>query len=218
MCPGVLDHERELARGDTRDELGCAGDVVRLLAATHAAGAGTDTVRVRDGEGDRVSCGDGADTASADRRTLDALDVDCETVDALPEPAAGDGGQGPLPTDAADTELDFSLSAARAQRVLRQRGIRMRLSCPDEPCTVTASASALLRRGGDPALVRRRPLTVEVATPGARQVRLALSRRSRRALRAAIEAGGRPSFRVTATARDAAGNSVTRVQRVRSAR
>ena len=54
-------------------------------ADTIAAAEGADRVEIRDGEGDRVSCGADADTAISDRRSLDALDADCESVDALPE-------------------------------------------------------------------------------------------------------------------------------------
>ena len=185
---------------------GAGADVV-------AAGAGADTVQVRDGEGDRVSCGADADSAVSDRRSLDALDADCETVDALPEPAGG-GGQGPL-GGAADTALSFTLSAARTQRVLRQRGIRMRLSSPEEPSTVTVTATAVLRRGARP--IRLRTLTASVAVASTRGVRLALSRLQQRALRAALAAGRRPVFKLTARARDAAGNTVVRTLRVRSA-
>ncbi len=184
---------------------GAGADVV-------AAGAGADTVQVRDGEGDRVSCGADADSAVSDRRSLDALDADCETVDALPEPAGG-GGQGPL-GGAADTALSFTLSAARTQRVLRQRGVRMRLSSPEEPSTVTVSATAVLRRGARP--IRLRSVTASVAAASTRGVRLALSRRQQRALRAALAAGRRPVFKLTARARDAAGNTAVRTLRVRS--
>ena len=187
---------------------GAGADVV-------AAGAGPDAVQVRDGEGDRVSCGEGADTAISDRRSLDALDTDCEGVDALPEPAGGGmGGQDPLP--GGDTALSFTLSAARSQRVVRLRGIRMRLSSPDEPSTVTVAATAVLRRGARP--IRLRTLTASVAAGSTRGVRLALSRRQRRALRAALDAGRRPVFRLTARARDAAGNTLVRTLRVTARR
>jgi Ca2+-binding RTX toxin-like protein len=60
---------------------------------TVAAGAGDDLVEVRDGVADQASCGDGADRAIADRRSLDTLAADCESVDALAE-GAGQGGGG----------------------------------------------------------------------------------------------------------------------------
>ena len=184
-----------------------------------AAGAGPDAVQVRDGEGDRVRCGEDADTAISDRRSLDALDADCEGVDALPEPAGGGGtgGQDPLPTGG-DTALSFTLSAARTQRVLRQRGIRMRLSSPDEPSTVTVTATAVLRRGARPIRLRLKPLTATAAAGTARGVRLALTRKQRGALAAAMRRGQQPVFKLTARARDAAANTVIRALRVRSVR
>ena len=51
------------------------------------ADSGDDTIFVRDGVADAVSCDEGADTIVADRASLDAF-TSCETVDALPEPAA----------------------------------------------------------------------------------------------------------------------------------
>jgi RTX calcium-binding nonapeptide repeat (4 copies) len=182
-----------------------------------AAGDGADRLELRDGEGDRATCGPGADTAISDRRSLDALEADCEGVDALPEPAdgGGTGGQDPLPSGA-DTTLSFTLSAARTQRVLRQRGIRMRLSSPDEPSTVTVTATAVLRRGARP--IRLRPLTATASAGAARSVRLALTRKQRGALDAAMRRGQQPVFKLTARARDAAGNTVIRTLRVRSVR
>ena len=88
-----------------------------------------------------AGCGAGADTAISDRRSLDAVDADCDSVDALPEPA-GQGG-GPAP---ADTSLSFSLGGAKVQRVLRQRGLRVRVRCSLEPCTTVTAVSATLRR------------------------------------------------------------------------
>ena len=191
---------------------GAGADVV-------AAGAGPDAVQVRDGEGDRIRCGEDADTAISDRRSLDALDADCEGVDALPEPAGGGGtgGQDPLPTGG-DTALSFTLWAARTQRVLRQRGIRMRLSSPDEASTVTVTATAVLRRGGRPIRLRLKPLTATAAAGTARGVRLALTRKQRGALAAAMRGGQQPVFKLTARARDAAANTVIRALRVRSVR
>lgn len=191
---------------------GAGADVV-------AAGAGADAVQVRDGEGDRVSCGADADTAISDRRTLDALEADCEGVDALPEPAGGAGGTGSQPRGPVlDRELSFTLFAARTQRVLRQRGIRLRLDCPQEPCTVTATATAVLRRGARPVGLRLRPVSASVAAASTRAVRIALTRKQRSALAAVLHRGQRPVFKLTARARDAAGNTVIRTLRVRSVR
>jgi Ca2+-binding RTX toxin-like protein len=186
-----------------------------------AAGDGPDRVEVRDGEGDRVGCGDGVDTAIADRLSLDTLDA-CEAVDALPEPA--DPQQPDQPDQpggpALDDTLSFTLSGARRQRVLRQRGVRVELRCPQEPCAATASATAVLRSGDGarPVRLKLRPLTASVAGGSTRVVRLPVTRRQRKALRSALLSGQRPLFRVTARARDAAGNVAVRTLQVRSVR
>ena len=116
-------------------------------ADTVSAGGGSDRIQVRDGEGDRVNCGADFDVAISDARTLDALEADCEAVDALPEPAGGGQLGGDAGGPVLDATLRFTLSVAPRQRVLRQRGIRVELRCPQEPCAATASATAVLQRG-----------------------------------------------------------------------
>jgi Ca2+-binding RTX toxin-like protein len=191
-------------------------------ADTIAAGDGADRVELRDGEADRASCGAGPDTAIADRRTLDALEADCETLDALPEPAqpadpttTGD----PMTTD---NGLTFSLSARSSQRVLRQRAVRIRVSSPREPSTIVATASTRVRAARRPrraaTRLRLRSLTKALAAGSARIVALRLTRRQLAALRKAMGAGQRPTFTVTVDARDAAGNNVRRTVRVKARR
>ena len=94
----------------------------------------------------------------------------------------------------------------------------MRLSSPDEASTVTVTATAVLRRGGRPVRLRLKPLTATAAAGTARGVRLALTRKQRGALAAAMRGGQRPVFKLTARARDAAANTVIRALRVRSVR
>ena len=189
---------------------------------TVAAGAGADRVEVRDGEGDRVSCGADADTAISDRRAVDAVDADCETVDALPEPAEPNQPNDPTtpdPTTTPDTTLNFSLSGASRQRVLRQKAVRLKVSSPDEASTIVATGSASLRavRSSRLAATRLRlgPLTTTVAAASPRTVNLRLTRKQLGSLRKAIAAGQRPTVSVAVEARDAAGNTVRRTLRVR---
>lgn len=177
-------------------------------ADTIAAGDGADRIEIRDDEGDRASCGAGADSAVSDRRTLDAVDADCETVDALPEPQTGD------PTGTPDTSLSFTLDGAKQQRVLRQGAVRVTLQCPLEDCTAVASASGKVRA----VALRLRPRSIAVAAGPARTVALRLSTKQRRALRKALAAGKRPRITVTAEARDAAGNTVRSTLRVTARR
>jgi len=92
----------------------------------------------------------------------------------------------------------------------------MRLSSPDEASTVTVTATAVLRRGARPTRLRLKPLTATAAAGTARGVHLALTRKQRGALAAAMRRGQQPVFKLTARARDAAANTVIRALRVRS--
>jgi Ca2+-binding RTX toxin-like protein len=184
---------------------------------TVAAGAGADRVEVRDGERDRVTCGADRDIVLSDRRTLDSIDGQCETVDALPEPTQDRAG-----TNTPDRELRFTLTGATTQRVLRQKSVRVRVRCPLEACSTLASASGKLGR------VRKSSLSATKLTLGplARQIRagatttlaLRLSKTQIAALHKAVAAGRRPTLKVTVTAHDAAGNGVTRTLRVKTKR
>ena len=181
---------------------------------TVAAGDGADLLQLRDGEGDRAACGAGADTALSDRRSLDTVEADCETVDALPEPQPGGAGEQPGGGQTPDTTLQFTLAGAKRQRLVRQRAIRLRMQCPLEDCTAVATASGRVRG----TRLRLRPRTLSVSDGPARTVELRLTRKLRRALRAALAAGTRPRLTVTARARDAAGNSVRKSLRVTAKR
>ena len=174
------------------------------------AGDGADLLELRDGEGDRAACGAGADSALSDRRSLDAIEADCETVDALPEPQPGGAGEQPGGDQAPDTTLRFTLAGAKRQRLVRQGAIRLRLQCPLEDCTAVAGASGRVRG----TTMRLRPRTLAVANGPARTVELRLTRKQRRALRAALAAGTRPRLTVIVNARDTAGNSVRRALQV----
>jgi Ca2+-binding RTX toxin-like protein len=187
-----------------------------------AAGAGADRVEVRDGEADRVTCGADADSAVSDRRTLDAIDGDCETVDASPEPAQNGPGTDTAGTNTPDRTLSFTLTGATTQRVLRQKSVRVRVRCPLEACSTLASASGKLgrvRKSGLPATtLRLGTLARRIPAGATTTLDLRLSKAQIAALRKAVAAGQRPALKVTVTARDAAGNSVTRTLRVKTKR
>jgi Ca2+-binding RTX toxin-like protein len=194
-------------------------------ADTIAAGDGADRVEVRDGDGDRVGCGADADTAISDRRSVDAVDGDCETVDALPEPAEPEGqpiDPTTTPETTPDTALSVSLSGASRQRLLRQRAVRVKVSCPLEACTTVASGSARLRAVASSRLPATRlklgPRITRVAAGTTGTVKLSLTRKQLSALRKALTAGQRPKVKVTVRARDAAGNTVERTLRVTARR
>jgi Ca2+-binding RTX toxin-like protein len=174
-----------------------------------AAGDGADRVELREGEGDRAACGAGTDAVVSDRRSLDAVEADCETVDTLPEPEPQTGG-GKAP----DTTLSFALTGAKRQRLVRQGAIRARLQSPLEDSTAVVTAFGRVRG----TRLRLRPRTIAVAAGPARAVVLRLTRKQRRVLRAALAARKRPRLTVTAEARDSAGNRVRQTLRVTAKR
>lgn len=170
---------------------GLGGDVVRALG-------GNDTVQIRDGVADNASCGAGADKAVSDRRSLDVVQADCETVDAPPE-ATPTSNSGSTPTPPA---LAFRLQGHRKQRLLAQRGIVVKLFCPQQNCTVEIGAKGKL---ANVKMVKK-----HVVAGKAKALKLPLSRKQREAIAAALAAGRKPKLKVSAVAAGAAGTSVKR--------
>ena len=174
------------------------------------AGTGDDLIEVRDGESDRVICGDpdetGTVTVTSDRRSVDAVASLCQNVDALPEPQVEQPGQG---TGAPDTTLRFTLRGAKRQRLLRQKAVHVKVGCPLEACTTVATSSGKLRL---------RPLTAGMAAGTARTLKLRLTRKQLATIRKALTARRRPLLTVRVVARDGAGNTVQRVLRITAVR
>jgi Ca2+-binding RTX toxin-like protein len=185
---------------------------------TVATLAGADKVDVRDGTSDTVGCGSEVDSVTADQRSVDQVNADCENVDFLPEPTplpttttgGGTTGTGSTaPTGGAgaatDRTLAFTLRAAHAQRVLRQKGVVLKVTCPDEACTAIVGTTGTLkglRTGMHKRVAAGIVQTIKVRLTGAQ-------------LRTALRADKRGSLKVTVNAVDAAGNVVTRTLRVR---
>jgi Ca2+-binding RTX toxin-like protein len=171
---------------------------------------GADRIEVRDGEGDAVSCGDdaAADITIADRRGVDQLNPDCESVEFAPEPDPGTGPVGPDPEPTPDRSLSFKLSGAKAQRLLGQRSVIVKVGCPLEACTTTARVSG------------RKAVAARAAVPAGttRTLKLRLTKAQLASIRRALARRRAPTVKVTAEARDAAGNRVTRTLRVRGRR
>jgi hypothetical protein len=83
---------------------------------------GDDTIDVRDGEADSVTCGIGTDKVTAD--AADTIAADCEHVDT---------GSGPGPTGG-----DFTVKAARTSlKKFAKRGLTITVACP-EACSLKA--------------------------------------------------------------------------------
>ena len=188
---------------------------------TVAAEAGTDVVNVRDGGPDTASCGDGIDSATADQASVDSVNADCENTDFIPEPNGGGGGNGP-PTGPGDTEVSFDLSGKARQRVVEQKGVIVKASCPAEDCTATASGTARVPKpkgGRRPrAKFNLRPVTEQVSAGVTEKVELPIAKRRLRAMKAALRAGKKPKVTVTANVTDAFGNAATDRLTVRARR
>ena len=152
---------------------------------------GDDELKVRDGVGDQVVCGDGTDRVESDERDQIPSDGSCEGVNGAPTPPPGGGGG---PSDAVAPRLE--LAGQRSQRVRRGR-FTLRVGV-DEPSTL--ALSAVVRVGGRSYRVRAPAQTADA--PGVERLTVRLSTRLRSALRRAR----RVSARVTIDATDAAGN------------
>jgi NHL repeat-containing protein len=126
-----------------------------------------------------------------------------DSIPACPQPApasgSGAGGAAEPPRDT--TAPLLTLSAARDQRVLRAGGISIRLSS-NERTTFRAAASA--------GAVRFNSATVTLPGGARRTVKLGLSKRAYRRLRASLRAHRTVAARLTVAGRDASGNSSTK--------
>jgi Ca2+-binding RTX toxin-like protein len=163
-----------------------------LGADTLIGGAGDDVISARDGVADRITCGDGADTAIVD--ALDQVGDSCETVQVGP---AGFGLEDRPPTAAwkrpAGGRLAQGRTTALAVEAGDDRGVRrVRFLADDRVlCTVTAAPFSCSYRprerdvgahtliavvtdsAGQTTTIVRRITVVEARSrrPGARQVR-----------------------------------------------
>ena len=183
------------------------------------AGDGADTVQVRDGEPDTVNCGSALDTAFADRRDQDAL-TDCETAEFLPDlptdPRPQPQPETPpmtpevppeQPRTTPDTTLSFSLSAQRAQRLLRTRAILATVACAGEPCNI--------RAGGALGRIKLKSVTRSLTGDTRTRVKVPLSRRAISRIRSQLARRKTPRLTLNVTAADAAGNQVVRRSSIR---
>jgi hypothetical protein len=182
-----------------------------------AGDAGDDVLQAQDGQADRVTCGDGGDTAVVDG--ADTVAADCETVQRgatiIERPP-------PITTTASDSTppaVSLRFPRSLSMRAVLSRGVRLSLVC-SERCAVKAELR--LRRSVARRFGLRTPGTTAtvVVGRGSRTIRAArrssidvrLTARARMALRGMRT--GRLTLRLTAT--DAKGNAkrLTRVIRI----
>jgi hypothetical protein len=177
--------------GEGNDFLDGAGGADTLLA-----GGGFDLVHARDGVADSIDCGTEDDTLVADAADVTA---GCERVE-LP----------PAPPPLADTTAP-KLAVGRA--TLRQRRLRVRVSCPagETRCAGVAKLTAVGRRGRKTVGVRLGAVTLKVEGGKTAMLTKRLSRKRVRALKRLRNA----RLRVALDIVDAAGNRSRTTLRVR---
>lgn len=176
---------------------GAGADAVSALG-------GADTVNIRDGESDLATCGSEIDTATADRASEDTVDPDCENTSFLPEPPAATPDTGAGAGGAATmrgAQLDFRLTGANRQRVLKQKGVVLTARCPQAACTLVATSSG---RFGT------KPLSLKLRAGETRTLKLKIGKKRLRSLRRTLKAGKKPKLQVTVAAIDAAGARAAR--------
>ncbi len=195
------------------------GNSITALGGTDtiSALAGPDAVDVRDGGPDTASCGTEIDTATADQASVDSVNADCENVSFLPEPDPG-GNDPPAPPG--DGEVSFDLTGKAKQRVVEQKGVIVKASCPQEACTATATGTAKVPKPKRSPLAKLnlKPVTEPLAAGVGEKLKLRLKRKQVRAVAKALRAGKKPKVTVTAQGTDAVGNVETDAVKVRAKR
>jgi Ca2+-binding RTX toxin-like protein len=183
----------ELIGGSGNDRLAPSGGADYV-----AAGDGDDTIGAQDGELDRIACGLGTDTVTAD--FADQLAA-CETATVAPAP---------IPPDTKPPPIKFTSLSTRPTFKTVLRGLRFRLGS-NEPASFVAALQGSAKRA---TVARVYNLTLATRSlklgTGARLVQL----KPRRAL---MGKRRRLTLRLRVTAKDAAGNVkvATRTIRVR---
>jgi Ca2+-binding RTX toxin-like protein len=165
-------------------------------ADTITGGDGADQISSRDGIADKVDCGPGADSVTAD--TIDEV-VDCEDVQR--QFVAPPSGQ-PAADDR--TKPRLRAGAAASQRVSRRRpSIRIAATSSEKGLI---QAAAYVDAGGVNSRLKPASARVGVAGGGA-ELRFRLSARILKLVRADRRRGRTPRARVTISSVDAAGNA-----------
>jgi Ca2+-binding RTX toxin-like protein len=180
------------------------------LQGDDSVNSGSDTVVVRDGGHDKATCGPESDTVVADLAGVDTIDPDCENVDfaTFTPPPPPDGG-------GSDTAVDVVLAAKKKQDAVKQKGLVVRASCPDENCDVTTSGSIRLpRERGTTArakarLVKLRAVSDSLPAGVTEPLGLRLPKKGARRTSAALEDRRRLPAVVRISATDLAGNRDT---------
>lgn len=194
--------------GNDRIASGAGNDVVTGGPGVDEidAGPGDDDIRVRDGEADVVTCGEGTDRVDAD--SFDTLAPDCEGVTRVSTPPPAGAGQ--TATDKTPPKVD--VSAVTRQR-LGRRGVIRVVGTTSERGTLGASGYITIGGVRHPlGTVSRR---IDVPGGGA-ELPLRLTRRQYRDAKRALARKRRVTVHLSVVATDLAGNSAPkRAPRIR---
>lgn len=106
--------------------------------------------------------------------------------------------------------LEFRLSSPEHQDIVGEGAILIRARCLGEPCTVVAAA-----KSKNPSLHTAKT-RARLAPGKAETLSLPLAKQQRNKLKAALESGRTPIFKVTATARDQSGTHIPLTIEVRA--
>jgi DNA-binding beta-propeller fold protein YncE len=138
-------------------------------------------------------------------RGVYVADVDADRIQIFSDPSICP----PPPVVPDKTAPKLKLSASRTQRVLKQKGIRIKLSA-NEDATFTASATVALPKGAAKT-VRFKRSKASLKAGVRKTVKLGLSKRALGQLRNALRPrGGTLRAKLTISVKDAAGNSSTK--------
>jgi hypothetical protein len=112
-----------------------------------------------------------------------------------------------IPMVAPDTTAPVVRVAVRKAQHLRIRAISLQVTCPLEPCTVTAEGRIVMP--GSTAALRLGRRSTHIPAGSARRIELLISRKAMGRARRALRAEANVRARITLVARDAAGNAST---------
>ena len=121
-----------------------------------------------------------------------------------------------------DKSVVASFSAKKAQRVLRQKGVIVQATCPQEACVASAAGTINVpgakRRSSAAKRHKLRSAKRSLAKGKKTRLKLRLRKSTVRAVRRALRARKKVRARVKVTVTDAAGNKKSKTLRIRAKR
>ena len=175
---GPGDDTIEGGRGNDTIDAGAGRDTVVGDSTADSLAQGNDRLFVRDGEVDQVSCEGGSDTVQADRDDV-VEEFLCESVDrpANQDNNGGDGGD--------DTPPDATLSGKKTQKLGKTVVVGVR--CDDGACTVTATGTVKVPAACGGKRFQLGKARKSLAQGATAKVKPTLSKKTRKAVKCALQ-------------------------------